>query len=134
MNQQPYVLYRTTDGGARWIASMEEGYFGSADPDAHTQRSLGAYSGPFTVVSSTTAYFLGETVPVGPRGRVYVSGTTDGGRSWRRYTIPCLSALKPVTIQFRNRLRGWVAGTCSGRSTVMATANGGRTWIRHRVA
>ena len=41
MNQKPYVLYRTTDGGLHWAARMEEGYFLTVYPRAHARKELG---------------------------------------------------------------------------------------------
>lgn len=134
MNQKPYILYRTDDGGARWDAESEEGYFGSMYPDAHVQRTLGAYPGPFVVLSRTAAYFLGSTLPVGPQGTVYLSGTSDAGRSWRKGAVPCLSAVHPFTLAFTSVRHGWIVGVCNGRSMSLVTDDGGRTWSRHPIA
>ncbi|MDQ2745144.1 MAG: hypothetical protein M3Z66_23000 [Chloroflexota bacterium] len=131
MNQSPYVLYLTADGGKHWAAAAEEGFFGSAYPDARAQRSLGEHPGPFAVASRTTAYFLGIDPVVGPQGSVGLNATVDSGRTWRHSVLPCLSPLQPVTIRFLSPTAGWVSGSCRGKATVLLTRNSGHTWLRH---
>ncbi|MBV9279257.1 MAG: hypothetical protein JOZ41_04175 [Chloroflexi bacterium] len=131
MNQSPYVLYHTADGGMLWAAAAEEGYFGSAYPDARARRSLGEHPGPFAVASRTHAYFLGIDPVVGPQGSVELDATGDDGRTWRRSLLPCLSPLQPVAIRFVSSTTGWVSGSCRGAATVLLTGDSGRTWLRH---
>jgi photosystem II stability/assembly factor-like uncharacterized protein len=129
MNQSPYVLYLTRNGGRQWTAVMEEGYFGFAYPTAHARRSLGAYPGLFDVVDPRVAFFLGWTA-AGVHGAVELSRTTDTGHSWRQSWIPCLYALAPTVLHFTSAMHGWVVGTCNGHETVLLTNDGGRTWSR----
>jgi len=131
MNQRPYVLYVTRDGGTHWQAVMEEGYFGSLYPNAHAHRNLGSFTGPFDIVSPRAAVFLGTTVPIGIHGVVEFSRTINAGRTWQQRKLPCLYALGELDLHFTSAQRGWVVGDCNGRAAILTTRDGGRTWTRH---
>ena len=105
------------NNGSRWTAVAEEGYFGSVYPDASAQRGLGAYPGPFTVVNSTTAYFLGLDPAVGPHGSVEFNGTMDGGAAVQR-SISCIAAMQRLSLHFLSPSTGWVVGNCHGETSL----------------
>ena len=130
-SQQPYVLYRTLDGGHHWRAVAEERYFAGAYPAARATEELGAYSGPFSVVDRRTAYVLGLCPVCSMQGTVHLAGTPDGGRTWRpAVRVPGLTSHGPYAIAFVDASHGWVAGPIGGHGAILATSNGGGTWTR----
>lgn len=58
------------------------------------------------------------------RREALIYGTSDGGRSWRRMTIPTESSNDKYGIQLIDESHGFVS---RGRG-LLATADGGRTW------
>lgn len=129
-SQKPYVVYRTVDGGHHWVAEMEEPFFGSLYPRARAPLSVGAFPGPFVVVNRNTAYFVGADLATGPTGTVRLSATRNAGHTWLQRPIPCLSAFRPLVVQFASADEGWLIGTCKRHNTLLLTKDGGRRWSR----
>jgi len=134
-NQQPYILFRTGDGGRHWRGLLLEGYFGQAaytSVQVHAIDGPGGYIGPLSVVGPATAYVVGLCLPCPSDNTFSVIGTRDSGRTWSpRILIPTttLSYFGPVTMTFVDASHGWIAGGYN-RDAILATTDGGRTWMR----
>ena len=85
MSQEAYVGVRSGDGGRTWKLLLSEPYFGVRAPF-----TIDSYSGPWTIVGQSAAYFVGWCPACG-YGTVSLTVTLDGGRHFRRYKIPKLT-------------------------------------------
>jgi photosystem II stability/assembly factor-like uncharacterized protein len=95
----------SSDGGRTWAAQR---------PPA----GVGTLAGVFFVDAGH-----GWTV-----GNGAVSGTSDGGKRWRRVAV--LPGVSFEDIGFADRRRGWAVGRSAGHAVVYATTDGGRNWRR----
>jgi photosystem II stability/assembly factor-like uncharacterized protein len=130
MSQEPYVLYRTLDGGHHWTAVLDEGYFSIDYPTARAPGGPGGHIGPLSIAGPRTVYILGLCL-VCMQGQVQIMGTRDGGRTWSRpLAVPGLTFQGPYAIAFVDASHGWVAGPIGGHGAILATTDGGGTWTR----
>lgn len=134
-NQQPYILYRTGDGGRRWRPVLDEGYFEGVSypsyyPTFHVAGGPGNYTGPLSVVNQTTAYIVGLFFASNPAS-IVIAVTRDGGRTVRQLgAAPGLAGAAPLAGAFVDATHGWIAGTTGHGDIILATTNGGRSWTR----
>jgi hypothetical protein len=84
-SQELYLGLRSTDGGRTWKLLLSEPYFGIKAPF-----TIDSYSGPWTIVGMTSAYFVGSCPACG-RGTVSLTYTRDGGRTFHRLKVPALT-------------------------------------------
>lgn len=107
-SQEAYVGVRSGDAGRTWKRLLAEPYFGVKAPF-----TIDSYSGPWTIVGTNRAYFVGWCPACG-RGTVSLSVTRDGGVHFRRYAIPKLTGFygtgirvigDNVTITAKNQFR-----------------------------
>jgi hypothetical protein len=107
-SQEAYLGVRSADGGRTWKRLLAEAYFGIKAPF-----TIDSYSGPWTIVGEKSAYFVGWCPACG-HGTVSLTVTRDGGRQFRRYTIPKLTGFRGsgihvtgdnVTITAQSQLR-----------------------------
>jgi len=132
-NQQPYLLYRTSDGGRHWQAVLKEVYFaGSAYPSLPIVVSgPGSYIGPLSAVDRATAYVLGICFPCSLHNSIVMSRVQNGGQTVHYVgAVPGLTSEGPLAIAFVDASHGWVAGTTGHVTEILATSNGGKTWQR----
>ncbi len=116
-----FVLYRSTDGGARWARV-------SALPHAVTG-AAGCY-GPAVSVSFPTAQDGWASAAHG--GRTVVYRTTDGGRHWEptpphRCRRPGFYTETSPVIQATDATHAWLL---TPGDQLYTTVNGGATWRR----
>lgn len=87
----------------------------------------------WTSVGPALEYLHGMTLQVDPHNQdIVYAGTTvsqyktvDGGRTWKRLTLPALTTTPNFWIDPRNSAIVWVTGSKSFKST-----NGGNSWAR----
>jgi hypothetical protein len=72
---------------------LAEAYFGINAPF-----TIDSYSGPWTIVGEKRAYFVGWCPACG-QGIVSLTATRDGGKHFRRYSIPKLTGFRGSSIQ-----------------------------------
>jgi hypothetical protein len=75
-----------------WKRLLAEAYFGIKAPF-----TIDSYSGPWTIVGETRAYFVGWCPACG-KGTVSLTVTRDGGRHFRRYSVPKLTGFRGSSI------------------------------------
>jgi hypothetical protein len=97
-SQEAYHGVRSGDGGRTWRLLLSEPYFGVRAPF-----TIDSYSGPWTVVGENAAYFVGSCPACSRYGTVSLTVTLDGGRHFRRYSIPKLSGFRPTGIRVVGR-------------------------------
>jgi photosystem II stability/assembly factor-like uncharacterized protein len=127
MNQEGYVLFRSTDGGASFDALATGPYVPVGNPSVHTDQTLGAELGPFETLSPSSAVFLGFCPACGPSASVTI--TTDGGRSFDVRDVPGSDV--GGGIWFFDELHGLIAVSGMGEpDRILETEDGGRTWTQ----
>jgi photosystem II stability/assembly factor-like uncharacterized protein len=129
LNHQPYVIYRTLDGGGNWDVMMAEQY--TLGNIIHAPEGPGPYPGPFSLIDARTAFVTGFCGPCGS-GTTYGRGTVDGGTTWSPDTVVLApeSYLTPQAVDFVNAIYGWAVLASSESAEILATADGGRTWAK----
>jgi hypothetical protein len=91
-SQEAYLGVRSGDAGRTWKRLLAGAYFGTKAPF-----TIDSYSGPWTIVGEKSAYFVGWCPACG-RGTVSLTVTRDGGRHFRRYSIPKLTGFRGARI------------------------------------
>ena len=91
-SQEAYLGVRSGNAGRRWKRLLAEPYFGIKAPF-----TIDSYSGPWTTVGEKRAYFVGWCPACG-RGTVSLTVTRDGGRHFRRHSIPKLTGFQGSSI------------------------------------
>lgn len=91
--QQAYVGARSADHGRSWKLVFAEAFFGVKAP-----HELDSYMGTWTLRGPLSAYFTG-TCPACGFGTVALWVTRDGGRTFRRYSVPALTGFEPSGIR-----------------------------------
>ena len=123
---QAYAVYSTRDG-IDWRLVLGQ-FLKRRVP------RLDAYAGPFSVVTASTAFFVGFCPACG-YGKSLVARTHDAGRHWRR-SRRRLAGYWPLGISFVGSRTGFLlTGEARGGpggvgGVVWKTADGGRTWRR----
>jgi photosystem II stability/assembly factor-like uncharacterized protein len=129
MMHAPYLAYATGDG-AGWHGVLEEPMLESAiRPKVHLPAGPGSEPGPFSVISSGAAAFVGYTPPANGWGAAPLILATDGGAVLRSAgDIPAIN--EPLAAAFLSPSQGWVVGENLKARTfsIEATTDAGRTW------
>jgi photosystem II stability/assembly factor-like uncharacterized protein len=133
MNHSPYLAYASPDGG-QWHAVLEETYTESAlHPRVHAPDGPGTYPGPFSVLSPSSAAYVGWTPPDG-LGAAPLDTVSGGTAIARDGNVGGMT--QPFAVAFLSASEGWVVGadqTSAGRAgpaVVEHTSDGGRAWTR----
>jgi hypothetical protein len=92
-SQEAYLGVRSDDAGRTWKRLLAEAYFGIKAPF-----TIDSYSGPWTIVGETRAYFVGWCPACG-KGTVSLTVTRDGGGHFRRYSVPKLTGFRGSSIR-----------------------------------
>ncbi|MBX5466009.1 MAG: glycoside hydrolase [Firmicutes bacterium] len=121
--QEPWFLFRTTDGGRRWTLLADTTWTASKTfPDTVGVPGLlfwNAHDGVIVQPADAGAFLI-----------VYRS--TDGGRSWRRSTIACpsppVNTQPPHLARFADGRLILTAQLMDGMRFQVVSTDGGRTW------
>lgn len=131
MSQQPHVAYHADASGVTAIYA-EQYYRLHGDP---ATSSPGAYSGPFSALSASSAVFIDSCAPCGAGTAPWAVATNSGAALAERGNVGGLTFADAAA--FLSPQSGWVAGTYSefpakGKSRyqqrIVATSDGGKTW------
>jgi hypothetical protein len=131
MSQQPHVAYHADPSGATAIYA-EQYYHLNGDP---TTRSPGAYSGPFSALSPSSAVFIDSCSPCGAGTAPWAVATSSGAALAEQGNVGSINFADAAA--FLSAQTGWVAGTymefpAKGKSRyqqrIVATTDGGTTW------
>jgi photosystem II stability/assembly factor-like uncharacterized protein len=129
LSHRPYVSFAAPDG-VSWHPVVDEPYTESGRFGAGVPPGPGSYPGPFSLISATSAMYLGYTPPALPGSAASMMLATEGGAKLSTATtIP--PAQEVVSAAFISADVGWiVSDVVVGRAelTVLATADGGRSW------
>ena len=131
MSQQPHVAYHADVSGVTAIYA-EQYYHLNGDP---TTRSPGAYAGPFSALSASSAVFIDSCAPCGAGTAPWAVASDSGATLAEQGNVGGLNFADAAA--FLSAQTGWVAGTYSefpakGKSRyqqrIVATSDGGKTW------
>lgn len=129
MMHAPYLAYATQDGTA-WHGVLEEQMLESAiRPKLRLPAGPGSEPGPFSVISSGAAAFVGFTPPANGWGAAPLIMATHGGAVLSRAgDIPAIN--QPLAAAFLTQDQGWVVGENLKAHTysIETTTDAGRTW------
>lgn len=131
MSQQPYSLYRSSDGGNTWqpVMATLRGPVGPAPGNPQgVPRAPGAKPGPIVVVNRRAVVAAG-LCPACGWGTTAIGWTEDAGRTWHNSTDNLATGIENVAISFPTIQTGWLV--CSpqrGETEILITHNAGRTW------
>lgn len=97
-SQEGYFGVRSGSSGRTWRPIFTERFFGMKAP-----HQLDNYLGPWTLRGPDAAYFTG-LCPACGAGKVSLWVTTDGGRTFRRYSVPALTGYGPRAVRVSGNL------------------------------
>jgi len=135
LSHQGYAGVASVDG-RHWQVVLDEPYTESERWGMSVPEGPGSYPGPYSVVSPSTAVFLGWTPPEGCGGVALMVASNGGTTLSPRLSVP-LNLVSSAA--FINSAVGWVVGAgftspasgggCgSATSEILTTADGGQTW------
>lgn len=126
MEQEGYLLLRSSDGGAHFQPLVTGYYVPVADQFVRADTGLADSLGPFQAFSGSNAAFLGFC-PVCEPMYASITVTTDGGQTFQSNRIPVQAF--DGGMWFFDVQRGVVAMTdIDGISRILTTSDGGDTW------
>jgi photosystem II stability/assembly factor-like uncharacterized protein len=129
MMHAPYLAYATQDGTS-WHGVLEESMLETAiRPKLHLPAGPGSEPGPFSVISSGAAAFVGYTPPANTWGAAPLIVATDGGAVLDSAgDIPAIN--EPLAAAFLSSSQGWVVGENLKADTysIEATTDEGHSW------
>ncbi|GGJ10161.1 hypothetical protein GCM10010885_19160 [Alicyclobacillus cellulosilyticus] len=126
-DQNPYVVFATTDGGASWHSVLAQPSFRTLFyPTIRVQERIDAQT-PVLVAAGGMPYFFGRCAACRTWGTV--SLTRPDGRRWLHLTVSGLTGADAFTASFADAKHGWLAVTVSdGSGLLLETADGGVSW------
>jgi len=128
MGHSPYLAYASQDGH-EWHGVLEEQMTESdLRPGLKLPEGPGSFPGPFSVIDSGTAAFVGYTPPMG-YGAAPVMLASDNGRDLTKEgDVAAIN--EPLAASFLSQAQGWVVGENlkTNAFDIEATANSGRSW------
>jgi photosystem II stability/assembly factor-like uncharacterized protein len=131
MSQQPHVAFHADASGVTAIYA-EQYYRLNGDPAAN---SPGAYAGPFSALSPSSAVFIDSCAPCGAGTAPWAVAVNSGATLAKQGNVGGIQFADAAA--FLSAQTGWVAGTYSevpakGKSRyqrrIVATSDGGKTW------
>jgi hypothetical protein len=131
MSQQPHVAYHADASGVTAIYA-EQYYRLHGDP---ATSSPGAYAGPFSALSPSSAVFIDSCAPCGAGTAPWALAASSGAALANQGNVGGINFADAAA--FLSPKTGWVAGTYSevpakGESRyqqrIVATSDGGKTW------
>jgi len=131
MSQQPHVAYHADASGVTAIYA-EQYYRLSGDP---ATSSPGAYSGPFSALSPSSAVFIDSCSPCNAGTAPWAVAANSGATLTEKGNVGGLNFADAAA--FLSPQAGWVAGVsmelpAKGKSRyqqrIVATTDGGKTW------
>jgi len=127
---RPFVLYRTTDGGATWQPVLENAGAAAAYRLVSAPAASLMALGPFGVAGQNDALLLGfRPTDIVQGSGVSAQTTADGGTAWQALNaIGGLSVMGAIAISVVDPQHVWVAGSSAHGSHLYATADGGHSW------
>ena len=136
LSHQGYAGVASVDG-VHWQVVLDEGYTESGRWGMSVPDGPGSYPGPFSVVSPSTAVFLGWS-PAEGCGGIGMMVATGGGTTLSAERALPLNLVSSAA--FISAGVGWVVGAGSTppgtggcgnpTSEIVMTANGGRSWTK----
>lgn len=133
MDQQPYFIIKTDDGGGTWSTVASETNFKNMYGSNISNNYVGSYISSLNVVNSKTAFVIGVN-PLSEKGKLTISRTIDGGNTWSRYDITLFDSIDmadgPIAVSFIDSYNGWIASTKDGNGIILNTLDGGKTWLQ----
>jgi photosystem II stability/assembly factor-like uncharacterized protein len=130
-----YASVATADG-VHWQVVLDEPYVEEQRWGPNVPEGPGSYPGPFSVVSTNTAAYLGYTPALGCGGVEMTVASQGGTVLGPDLTVPLSIA---ASAAFLSSTMGWVVGLefsspgpggCGpGTSEILATVDGGSTWL-----
>jgi hypothetical protein len=134
LSHEGYAGVSSVDG-VHWQVVLDEPYTESMRWGMSVPQGPGSYPGPFSVISPSTAVFLGFTPPEGCGGVAMMVASKGGSALSPELTVP-LNLVNSAA--FISPAVGWVVGAALGPPgtggcgnyipEVVMTADGGRTW------
>jgi hypothetical protein len=134
LGNEGYASVATADG-VHWQVVLDEPYIEEQRWGPNVPEGPGSYPGPFSVVSTNTAVYLGFTRAVGCGGVEMTVASQGGTVLGPELTIPLTTV---ASAAFISPQVGWVVGAVfsppgtggcgSGTAEILATADGGGTW------
>ena len=128
MEHAPYVAYDSQDGH-QWHGVLEQQYTESAlRPGVKLPEGPGSYPGPFSVINSGSAAFVGYTPPIGYGVAPVMLASDNGHALAAEGNVGTIN--EPLAAAFLSQDQGWVIGENlkTNAFDVEATGNAGRTW------
>jgi hypothetical protein len=123
---QNYVAYRCpSDGGCRGV--VRQLYFPT--PAVTSLQGPGSYPGPFSIIDSHTAVFVGYTPAFDQP--VTMMFARDTGSHSARFRVPVAThpqAAAALATSFRSTRLGWIVVDNGRTPEIVATRDGGHTW------
>jgi Tol biopolymer transport system component/photosystem II stability/assembly factor-like uncharacterized protein len=127
MQQEGYLLLRSSDGGIHFEPLVTGPYVPVADESVRSGEGFASSLGPFRAFSGSDAAFLGFCPACDPMYPT-ITVTTDGGQTFQSNSIPVQAFAGGMW--FFDVQRGVVATTdIDGVSRILTTSDGGRTWM-----
>ena len=134
LSNKGYASVATTDG-VHWQVVIDEAYIEGQRWGLGVPQGPGSYPGPVSVVSTSTAVYLGYSPPVGCGGVEMTVASQGGTVLGPELPVPLNTV---ASAAFINLQVGWVVGAgftppgtgSCGPSTaeILTTADGGSTW------
>jgi hypothetical protein len=134
MGHQGYASVATADG-VHWQVVLDEPYVEGQRWGSSVPEGPGSYPGPISVVSASTAVYLGYTPPVGCGGVEMIVASQGGTVLGPELTVPLNTV---ASAAFISSPVGWVVGAgftppgtggCGlSTSEILTTVDGGNTW------
>jgi len=131
MSQQPHVAYHADGSGVTAIYA-EQYYHLAGDP---TTNSPGAYSGPFSALSPSSAVFIDSCAPCNAGTAPWAVASNSGAALAEQGNVGSINFADAAA--FLSPQTGWVTGTymdipAKGKTRfqqrIVATSDGGKTW------
>lgn len=128
LSHAPYLMFRTNDGGTRWLLEYREPYtLGTTTPWNTPQ--LGSYPSMFDTLANGSTWLVTCTPPIDRQDFLVLSRT---GAELARGTVPFASCVVDAT--FVDARHGWIIGPefrgDRTENVLSRTTDNAQTWTR----